>query len=925
MHTTSCVKEAKLVWERGTVYFSGVQDRKDECEANSMEESGMVGEDADGDSREDCQFRSVGKSFWRSASWSSHSTPSSPGPVNCGKAQPSAQTRNRHTDSFQVPPVPLTPRLQQTNKARSSLPPLQPLSITRRNLEEWPKAGSDDIGEWPNPPTPGSRRDAGKLRNGPDIRLDLGSVHRNIEPTELQLKRDKFAFFDKKCSRVAEHIYLGSDAVARNRDVLRENDITHVLNCVGFVCPEYFKEDLVYKTLWLQDSPCEDITSILYDVFDYFEEVRDHGGRVLVHCCQGVSRSTSLVIAYLMWRKGQSFEDAFQYVKAARGITNPNMGFACQLLQCQKRVHAAPMSPSSVLRMYRMAPHSPYDPLHLVPKTLNDPGANALDSRGAFVVHIPCAIYVWIGQHCEPAMVREANAAASQVVRYERAQGPIVTIQEGNETHEFWDALSKAPLSLDDSEKTGKGIREEEILEAWHSGKEQVEAALRLGVGNKRVEAYDIDFELFRRAIVGGVVPPFPLSGAGAETHLPARENGWGILRRKFVSGSMKELVTASKATGNIKVSESGAQKEAEFSNQDEQLLSPDPLTSSSSPYLSPSSLFSDSNVSSKSPSPSPSSLSFTPSPSSSPWSLFSSSQSPSPVSNLLESFVGSNSPSQTVGMPVSFPSKGSPLSLAQRRGSNSQSLQLAALVDDSVLVSRGLSREPWIPPAVIQEKGSNKEIGESEFQFEAFDEVCCGLSHKRPEQSPESIDSAQKNNVQLGTKYRGQQQFYSPSMQASLWMPAVICKGNTESSPNMGDASSEGEESPCPSRLKEKSDHKWMCPMLFEWPKIKKMEMFGADDLDSRAIFILLAPSKACKDAEPAMVVYLWVGCNLVLDKERIQMNSSRGRSETREIDWEQIGRDFLEQMDLQGDIPIRVVRDREEPDEFWDNFING
>lgn len=114
-------------------------------------------------------------------------------------------------------------------------------------------------------------------------------------------------------------------------------------------------------TLWLRDSPSEDITSILYDVFDYFEDVREQGGRVLVHCSKGVSRSNSLVIAYLMWREKLSFEDAFQHVKAARGVTNPNMGFASQLLQFQKRVHAMPASPSSVIRMYRMAPHSQND------------------------------------------------------------------------------------------------------------------------------------------------------------------------------------------------------------------------------------------------------------------------------------------------------------------------------------------------------------------------------------------------------------------------------------------------------------------------------------------------------------------------------------------------------------------------------------
>lgn len=95
---------------------------------------------------------------------------------------------------------------------------------------------------------PGSRPPRG-------MHLDLGALQMGnpvAEPTEIQARRTKFAFFEKHCSRVAEHVYLGSDVVARSREILRESGITHVLNCVGFVCPEYFAGELVYKTLWLQ-------------------------------------------------------------------------------------------------------------------------------------------------------------------------------------------------------------------------------------------------------------------------------------------------------------------------------------------------------------------------------------------------------------------------------------------------------------------------------------------------------------------------------------------------------------------------------------------------------------------------------------------------------------------------------------------------
>lgn len=455
------------------------------------------------------------------------------------------------------------------SKARACLPPLQPLAITRENVEEWPMPGSDDLGIWnAAPPTPG-------LRSGSITHREPLNKAEQQAPIEFEFKKDKLAFFNKECSKIVDYLYLGSDAVAKNREVLRQNGITHVLNCVGFLCPEYFKNDLVYKTLWLQDSPSEDITSILYDVFDYFEDVREQGGRVFVHCCQGVSRSTSLVIAYLMWKEGQSFEDAFQLVKAARGVTNPNMGFACQLLLAQKRVHAQPASPSSVLRMYRMAPHSPYDPLHLVPKLLSEPGVKGLDSRGAFIVHVPSAIYVWSGKHCVPVMSNTARAAAFQVVRYESAQGPVSVILEGHEPHEFWDVLGKKVDNRIEQELTADTDVADVI------------------VGGRKVSEYDLDLELFQKALAGGVVPPFPVPGSGSETCLPARENGWSRLRRKFASGRIKDLITTSKLSCEARETRHWEGKVDAFVDAESVISASHPLSPSSPPFSSSNRFFS--------------------------------------------------------------------------------------------------------------------------------------------------------------------------------------------------------------------------------------------------------------------------------------------------------------------------------------------
>ncbi|KAG6573690.1 Protein-tyrosine-phosphatase MKP1, partial [Cucurbita argyrosperma subsp. sororia] len=324
--------------------------------------------------------------------------------------------------------------VSNSNKARFCvLPPLQPLSISRRSVEEWPPAGCDDLGVWPNPETPREVVDDKAVR-------------------EFEFKKDKLAYFDKKCSKILDHVYLGSDSVAKNREVLRQNGITHVLNCVGFVCPEYFKGEFVYKLF---------------------------GCKILLQ---------RILLAFSM-----------MYLITLKMFVSSVVGFSCIVFKeclvdfscnsCQKRVHALPASPDSTLRMYRMAPHSSYDPLHLVPKMLNTPTVQGLDSRGAFVMHVPSAIYVWEGEKCNSVMLNSAKAAALQIIRYEKARGPILSI--------------------------------------------------------KKVEEYNPDFEIFHRAISDGVVPPFDISNTDSENYLPVRENGWETIKSKIENKTTEDIVTS--------------------------------------------------------------------------------------------------------------------------------------------------------------------------------------------------------------------------------------------------------------------------------------------------------------------------------------------------------------------------------------------
>src|SRR6185437_13847951 len=77
---------------------------------------------------------------------------------------------------------------------------------------------------------------------------------------------------------------------------------------------------LTYMKLFLMDSPNEDVTCVMYDVFAYLDSVRRAGKKVFVHCQQGVSRSTIMCIAYLMFHNNKDYQEMYEYVRERRGI-----------------------------------------------------------------------------------------------------------------------------------------------------------------------------------------------------------------------------------------------------------------------------------------------------------------------------------------------------------------------------------------------------------------------------------------------------------------------------------------------------------------------------------------------------------------------------------------------------------------------------
>jgi hypothetical protein len=57
---------------------------------------------------------------------------------------------------------------------------------------------------------------------------------------------------------------------------------------------------------------------------------------VLVHCAGGVSRSATVVLGYLMSRRGLTFDQSLTELRRARPWVNPNAGFVLQLREWER-------------------------------------------------------------------------------------------------------------------------------------------------------------------------------------------------------------------------------------------------------------------------------------------------------------------------------------------------------------------------------------------------------------------------------------------------------------------------------------------------------------------------------------------------------------------------------------------------------------
>lgn len=153
-------------------------------------------------------------------------------------------------------------------------------------------------------------------------------------------------------NEVIPGLYIGSYQDALDIGRLRYLGVTAVLN-VADLQPnpseetyERFLPDIVYDGYPIYDDPGFPIGDYFVRASNFIHEAQLLNEPILVHCVAGISRSATIVAAYLMRRYGWCATNALRRIKSVRPWIQPNDGFLRALGRWQRAMPAFPAKKS---------------------------------------------------------------------------------------------------------------------------------------------------------------------------------------------------------------------------------------------------------------------------------------------------------------------------------------------------------------------------------------------------------------------------------------------------------------------------------------------------------------------------------------------------------------------------------------------------
>lgn len=160
------------------------------------------------------------------------------------------------------------------------------------------------------------------------------------EDPETVRRRARVEAFSRRLTRVTDFLWQSGIPGAQEERQLARCGITHVLS---LLCEDEMKTlklspRVASLRIQMADSCAEPVYPVLVQALAFIREAAQAGGVVLVHCSQGVSRSSVVVIAYLERYFGLTFAEALEYLKSTRPVVAPNAHFSSVLQEYGARL-----------------------------------------------------------------------------------------------------------------------------------------------------------------------------------------------------------------------------------------------------------------------------------------------------------------------------------------------------------------------------------------------------------------------------------------------------------------------------------------------------------------------------------------------------------------------------------------------------------
>merc|ERR1711915_1068121 len=138
-------------------------------------------------------------------------------------------------------------------------------------------------------------------------------------------------------------LFVGNGKSVKDIHYLKNLEITHIVNMaekdklspIKVNQEEYKTQGISYYGADCNDQEGVDIEAFFEPTADFIDAALTAGGKVIVNCVGGMSRSATIATAYLVQKKGMTLDEALITLRAKRDVS-PNAGFLLSLIKLEQ-------------------------------------------------------------------------------------------------------------------------------------------------------------------------------------------------------------------------------------------------------------------------------------------------------------------------------------------------------------------------------------------------------------------------------------------------------------------------------------------------------------------------------------------------------------------------------------------------------------